>query len=1474
MRMSKRIMSGILSCALVAGTISCETLGEMKVSGAEIVAGGYEIDMSDLPEVTFAEHPEWEELFAAAWETHKSNIKKAPTALNPNENSYYIDEAYNDYIYAWDTMFMMMFDRYGLHQFPTLSSLDNFYYHQVDSDGADDGFICREISETTGEFASWNNEYDDPKSLNPPLWAWAEWEQYQIHGDKSRFTKVINGKTIFERLISHFNFVERTRTMDNGLYGKTTGLANGFDNTPNQDYGDCTQTYNDLSIQQAQAALYISKIAVEIGDEETAEYFQKKHETLSRKINDLLWSEDDGFYFNLDGGGEFTNIATPTGLWAMAGNVATEERAETMIDRYTKNSEKMYRPNGLSTVTYDYVDKSNDNIRFWPMGNYWQGAVWAPASYQYIYGLKQYGYTDLAFDEAVRHITMISDVYQKGKNDEELGRATFWENYSSEYTVCARRQFDLEYARSNFCGWTGALAIGTMIEDILGLDLNAPENTITWNLQLAEANGIDKLYMCHDGVENRINLHMTERVSASAPAEITVTAKQDFKLIVNNGDINKIINVKAGTNTYHIDGEAKNAASMTVAVRPVVDDNNITAKELKQAKDYVTFTESKDKSYDDGIQNRIQKSGQIYNVNTIGYRADSTQNPIKLVNNNMFQKAGIDNAQSVKRSGYTEGEEGFMLMAPATNEMQTLKILIGIKDASATVKAAISDASSTNQSYVLTGTNQEQEYIVEIPYSAEKSGRNLLFEYVIEKGNTDGYITLKGAVLNDGGSPVEDAPKITVTSSDKSLTVNGVTEAEDVSWKIYIGTEKGIWDKVYETAELPYDINGLVNYKKYYIAASIVKDGVESSLSSVVTQIPEEVSRSARERAMIDLYDVISKILGENNGFDNLKYNLNFDVEGTYYGSQISFESNLFDRLYGITDEGVLKRPKQPMEDVIGTLTIASQYEGESVYLTKDVTIKAYASGEVSEVVGTLADVTDSTIDLTKEGTKDWIQFCDAEITNAARKREDSLITNIKRINNGSVDRATDSPICFTATDSSVNEPINQCVMTHRIDDGEDGAGFTFDVPYSDTDQILSVYALAYDSQVTFEFLINEKIYYKETISKLNASVIGKFSVQYRTISQEDQCSVRVTMTENYVSNYWGGSVGLAAVTLRETDNEIELPVDTYDDTLQISYDGEVPANVSLTEEGVKDWYLFSSNEDKTAAHNEKLNVDGIKDIVFDYENQDYKLEYVPTNNEYKTNYSYTDGTVISSESGKKPSVVVKGDGHSMEFTLPGSKNHQQARIYSGAWNSKAIMEVCVGDKTVSAYGSAGSSVTYGVYTIDYCSEEDLKVKIYNATTEEWGNFSVSAITLKEWYTIEKKTNEGGNVDVGLYEALPGTVVDVYPITENGYSLKENDLTVSAGNSKSTVQNGYFVMPAHNVIVQAVFTKEEFLLGDFNGDNTITAIDAYIALSLSNPTEEQLKRGDMNHDGVLDKRDVQLILDIASGAANEVQIHN
>ena len=69
MKRLKKLLAFCLSAAVLLTSIPFGTaMGATREP--EIVAGGYEIDMDDLPKVHFAEHPEWEELYDAAWESH------------------------------------------------------------------------------------------------------------------------------------------------------------------------------------------------------------------------------------------------------------------------------------------------------------------------------------------------------------------------------------------------------------------------------------------------------------------------------------------------------------------------------------------------------------------------------------------------------------------------------------------------------------------------------------------------------------------------------------------------------------------------------------------------------------------------------------------------------------------------------------------------------------------------------------------------------------------------------------------------------------------------------------------------------------------------------------------------------------------------------------------------------------------------------------------------------------------------------------------------------------------------------------------------------------------------------------------------------------------------------------------------------------------------------------------------------------
>lgn len=704
----------------------------------ETVAGGYEIDMGDLVQVYFAEHPEWVELYNKSWQLHKSKIQRIPEATNP-ERPYYVDEAFSGNIFVWDTIFMMLYDRYGMNQFPILSSLENFYYCQLDSKGIGNGYIPREIIEESGK-DFWNG-FTDPTSTNPPLFSWAEWSCYMIHGDVSRFSKEIKGKTIYQRLCDHYSFIEKNKKSKFGLYGKTNGLGTGLDDSPNQGSG---QLYNSLSIQQAQNAYYLSLIANAMGNTKDAEYYASEHKRISALINDLMWNEENSMYSNLTGQGQQTNISTPTSLWALVGRVATEERADKMIKNQALNAEKLFRPGGLSTLAYDHPEYVAE-------GGYWCGAIWAPTSYQYVKGLEAYGYDTVAFEESVRLVNTLSDVYQAGKKGGYVKKATLYENYSAEYVRQGFKRIDWELTRSDFAGWTPCMSIGLMIENVAGVSINAPENTVNWNVSLIEHYSVSNLYFVHDGVENRVSLAAAQRNSASDPLIFSVKCDKPFTLKVTACGVTKEYEISEGISTFCHGSEKaadKKVSSLSIKATPV---DKAGMDEIKNcidtAEDFVYFkkgTGTKLSQYTAG-----KKSGELYNFSTVGRPAPS----VGCSNAENLDDAGYADAAALSRYYYAAGNEGFMFCSRAVSDQRVLRVLVSVgKGSGGVLSAALSDASEKSVSIALT----EGSYIVEIPYSSASDDRYLLVKWTLDNSvakteateNKDLTVSLEAVVLN------------------------------------------------------------------------------------------------------------------------------------------------------------------------------------------------------------------------------------------------------------------------------------------------------------------------------------------------------------------------------------------------------------------------------------------------------------------------------------------------------------------------------------------------------------------------------------------------------------------------------------------------------------------------------------------------------------------------------------------------------
>ena len=116
-----------------------------------------------MPSPIDDDHPLWIETYWKAWELGFHNFR-APTPEN-GFVSQFIDAAFSQNIFLWDSCFMTMFCNYAYPLVPGISTLDNFYAKQHE-----DGEISREIVRATGvDFGPWINR--EQKSLFS-RWGW------------------------------------------------------------------------------------------------------------------------------------------------------------------------------------------------------------------------------------------------------------------------------------------------------------------------------------------------------------------------------------------------------------------------------------------------------------------------------------------------------------------------------------------------------------------------------------------------------------------------------------------------------------------------------------------------------------------------------------------------------------------------------------------------------------------------------------------------------------------------------------------------------------------------------------------------------------------------------------------------------------------------------------------------------------------------------------------------------------------------------------------------------------------------------------------------------------------------------------------------------------------------------------------------------------------------------------------------------
>ena len=240
------------------------------------------------------------------------------------------------------------------------------------------------------------NPTDCSDVTQPCVMSYAAWFVYQRSKNISFLKEAVS---YLERYLT-YDMLNRDKN-GNGLlewktepdYEECKCGESGLDNSPRFDFDeemDCI----DFSTYFALDTEILSKIERELGREDEARHWEEISKRAKHEIQNLLWDEEDGVYYDRLFSGKRTKVLTPSSFLPLFAGISSKEQAERMVEVLTRGDE-LWSTFPLASISQKDPRFSNDM---------WRGGVWLNINYFIVSGLRRYGFEDLS--RKLRDITL------------------------------------------------------------------------------------------------------------------------------------------------------------------------------------------------------------------------------------------------------------------------------------------------------------------------------------------------------------------------------------------------------------------------------------------------------------------------------------------------------------------------------------------------------------------------------------------------------------------------------------------------------------------------------------------------------------------------------------------------------------------------------------------------------------------------------------------------------------------------------------------------------------------------------------------------------------------------------------------------------------------------------------------------------------------------------------------------------------
>lgn len=276
-------------------------------------------------------------------------------------------------------------------------------------------------------------------TTSAPFFSWINWEVYKVSKDRQFLGDAYKSGSAYVDWLFNNRDTDQDGTFEWGPYGIIENVRDWFNvvfqvsevrylDVDKEDISDELECL-DLSLMVVKEMRSLASMASELGQEKESSEWKKRADELSLLINERMWDEETGFFFNInkDDHSFFfmerdlkrMEIIGLLPLWAEA---VDNERAAVLVEHLTDEN-KFWRKYGVPTLSAEdewyspYVDQCCK----------WNGPVWLLWDYMIYHGLENYGYTKLAGE--LKNKLMLAVTTQLKKNH------NFWESFSADNDV-------------------------------------------------------------------------------------------------------------------------------------------------------------------------------------------------------------------------------------------------------------------------------------------------------------------------------------------------------------------------------------------------------------------------------------------------------------------------------------------------------------------------------------------------------------------------------------------------------------------------------------------------------------------------------------------------------------------------------------------------------------------------------------------------------------------------------------------------------------------------------------------------------------------------------------------------------------------------------------------------------------------------------------------------------------------------------